>query len=194
MSYIQTGYLMPDKFISNIALHFTEGKPVPENFHLNGVPRQDKHQLWARRMLAENMLLQTFPQSGFDYVKKRDMGGERVILLQFRKVDIDDLEESCEYKQLQQGFHPEMVESEDSRKLRDWVLDHFWELKNESEDSFEWYYEYDLWDESGIKTGPPPRQSSIIWRLGLYIMCAMLLRLFDINADATIYRERLEIW
>jgi hypothetical protein len=87
-----------------------------------------------------------------------------------------------------------MVESEDSRKLRDWVLNHFWELKNESEDSFEWYYEYDLWDESGIKTGPPPKQSSIIWRLGLYIMCAMLLRLFDINADATIYRERLAIW
>ena len=153
MAYIQTGYLMPDEFISNIALYFTKGDQVPETFHLNNVPRQDRHQLWARRMLAENMLLQTFPESGFEYVKKRDVGGKRVILLQFRKVDIDDSEESDEYKQLQSGFHPQMEESDDSQKVRDWVLDHFWELKDESKDSFEWYYEYDL-DGSGIKTGP----------------------------------------
>jgi hypothetical protein len=154
MAYIQTGYLMPDKFIGNIALHFTEGNQVPETFHLNNVPRQDKHQLWARAMLAEKMLRQAFPESRFDhYVKKRDVGGEPAVLLQFRKVDIDDSEGSDEYEKLQSGFHPQMEESDDSRKVRDWVLDHFWELKDESKDSFEWYYEYDL-DGSGIKTGP----------------------------------------
>ena len=154
MAYIQTGYLMPDKFISNIALYFTKGNQVPETFHLNNVPRQDKHQLWARGMLAEKMLRQAFPESRLDhYIKKRDVGGEPAVLLQFRKVDIDDSEGSDEFKQLQSGFHPQMEESDDSRKVRDWVLDHFWELKDEYRDSFEWYYEYDL-DGSDIKTGP----------------------------------------
>ncbi len=47
------------------------------------------------------------------------------MLLEFCNVeDID--EESDEYQQLKDGSHPLMKESEDGRKLRDWVIKHSW--------------------------------------------------------------------
>lgn len=155
MPCIETGYLMPEKFVEKIALHFTGGKPAPMDFLRipAGMDYLPHHQVWGKTVLVEKKLREAFSgKVELGYAKKRNMDGENVMFLRFCNIeDIDDDSDEC--KQLKDGSHPQMKESDDSRKLRDWVLDHFWGLKNESQDSFGWYYEYDLEDGSGMKMG-----------------------------------------